>query len=463
MRLEPSDLVAFAAASHDHNPLHLDDGFTHGTPYGRPIVPGALLLATALGRLPDERLGRLTGVRASFHRAVFPGTEFHLADRDTRLTIMCEGSRAVTIDLSSDSPGGTGQRLAGEHRTDHYQPDLPALRTLLRRLGADHLPDRLLAWLAWSSWVVGMRPHGALARLTLATSPGAGPESQIQVTDERPGAITAIGTYAGAEATFQAVTHVPSPRVTTASMSRYLAPSDALAGKQILVVGGSRGLGACLAGALASQAATVWVLYRRSTDHAEQLAGEFGQARIRPIQCDATNLAQLDQALRPIRQAGGLSGLALIATPPLRALGMHPDAVPAQLDFIHTSLAVAVNPLAVAGKLLADSGGWLVLASSGAIRSPHPGWTHYAAAKSAVETYATDFAKKRAVPTLIMRAPKMNTSLADGSAGRQDASPPEQVAATVVKWLHTNASVRPNKVDVIHSADQLVPSQTSNA
>jgi hypothetical protein len=455
MRLEPSDLVAFAAASQDGNPLHLDADYTHHTPYGRPIVPGALLVATALGQLPAERLDRLKRIRASFHRPVFPGTEFHLADRDTRLTIMCEGSRAVTIDVSSDSPSAAPQAI-GERQTDGYEPDLAALRALLRRLGADHLPDHLLAWLAWSSWAVGMRARGALTRLTLAAGADSRPESRthLLLNDDRA---TVTGTYAGAEGTFQAVTHPAVPPVTTASVARYLPPGDALAGKQILVVGGSRGLGAALAGALASQAATVWVLYRHSTNHAERLAAEFG-GRIRPVHCDATDLDQLKQALKPVCQAGGLSGLALIATPPLRALGMHPDAVPAQLDFIQSSISVAVNPLAVTGKLLADSGGWLMLASSAAISSPSSGWTHYAAAKSAVEAYATDFARKRAVPTLIMRSPKMLTSLADGSAGRQEATPPEQVAATIIKWvLHNNIATRSNKVDTISSVEQLVP------
>jgi NADP-dependent 3-hydroxy acid dehydrogenase YdfG len=455
MRLESSDLVAFGAASQDGNPLHLDADFTHQTPYGRPIVPGALLVATALGQLPAERLDRLSRIRASFHRPVFPGTEFHLADRTTRLTIMCEGSRAVTIDIGSESPAAP-PAADGEWRIDDYQPDLAALRALLRRLGADHLPDRLLAWLAWSSWAVGMRARGALTRLTLATGPDSAPESHtcLQVNDDRA---TVTGTYAGAEGIFQAVMPPVVPPVTTESVSRYLPPGDALAGKQVLVVGGSRGLGAALAGALASQAATVWVLYRHSTSHAERLAAEFGRHRIRPIHCDATDLGQLSRALEPVWQAGGLSGLALIATPPLRALGMHPDAVPAQLDFLNNSISVAVNPLAVAGKLLADSGGWLVLASSAAITSPSAGWTHYAAAKSAAEAYATDFAKKRAVPTLIMRSPKMLTSLADGSAGRQEATPPEQVAATVIKWvLHSDVQPRPNKVDIISSVDQLV-------
>jgi NADP-dependent 3-hydroxy acid dehydrogenase YdfG len=449
MRLEPSDMVAFAAASRDHNPLHLDTDFAHHTPYGRPTVPGALLVAMALGQLPGERLSGITRLRAGFHRPVFPGTEFHLADRGTHLTLMCEGSRAVTIDVGSDCPPA---EFGGETFTEDYQPNTAALRALVNRIGTGNIPDFLLAWLAWCSWVVGKRAGGALTRLTLAADSAAGPGSHVQI--HRPGVIT--GTYAGVEARLHCAPYPVIPPVTTASISRYLPPTGTLEGKNVMVVGGSRGFGAALAGAFASQAAIVWLVYRHSTAQADRLVAEFGPTQIRPIQCDATDLTSLSKALQPVRETGCLAGLVLAATPPLRALGMHPDAVPAQLDFIHTSLAMSVNPLAVTGKMLADSGGWLVLASASAVGSPPAGWTHYAAAKTAIETYATDFSKKRAVPTLILRAPKMRTTLADGPCGRQEAKPTEQVAASVVKWVLTNTLPRPGKVDIISSLDQLV-------
>jgi 3-hydroxybutyryl-CoA dehydratase len=44
-------LRAYAAASGDHNPIHTDAEFAAGTPFGRPIAHGMLLLAYVMEML----------------------------------------------------------------------------------------------------------------------------------------------------------------------------------------------------------------------------------------------------------------------------------------------------------------------------------------------------------------------------------------------------------------------------
>ena len=44
-RITQEQLVRYADASGDHNPLHLDEEFARGTPYGRTIAHGMLVLA----------------------------------------------------------------------------------------------------------------------------------------------------------------------------------------------------------------------------------------------------------------------------------------------------------------------------------------------------------------------------------------------------------------------------------
>jgi acyl dehydratase len=51
------DLTLFAAASGDHNPLHLDDDVARGAGFDRPVVHGMLTMACA-GRLFESALGR---------------------------------------------------------------------------------------------------------------------------------------------------------------------------------------------------------------------------------------------------------------------------------------------------------------------------------------------------------------------------------------------------------------------
>ena len=72
-----ADVVAFAALSGDHNPLHLDQAYAAGTNFGRPIVHGAfqLSLASALAGmyLPGKQVV-LGSVRSRFPAPLhYPG------------------------------------------------------------------------------------------------------------------------------------------------------------------------------------------------------------------------------------------------------------------------------------------------------------------------------------------------------------------------------------------------------
>ena len=75
-RITQEQLVQYADASGDHNPLHLDEEFARGTPYGRTIAHGMLVLA-----LVSELMTRSFGgvwlrggrLKTRFRAPVFPG------------------------------------------------------------------------------------------------------------------------------------------------------------------------------------------------------------------------------------------------------------------------------------------------------------------------------------------------------------------------------------------------------
>ncbi|MEV7521321.1 SDR family NAD(P)-dependent oxidoreductase [Streptomyces sp. NPDC091371] len=238
----------------------------------------------------------------------------------------------------------------------------------------------------------------------------------------------------GADAVLDAFLLRPVAPPTRASVARHMLPGRALDGRNVLLVGGSRGLGAALAGTLSTQGATVWIAYHRSQTHVAGLIREFGADQIRPLRCDAADPHALDRAVEPLRARGGIDGLALLATPPLRNLPLHPDATSAHLDFVRDSLALVMAPLSVVGPLLAQGRGWLVAVSSTAVTEPVPHWPHYLAAKAALEALTADFARAHDLPVLVLRAPKMRTDLVNGPTAAIGAVPTEHVAASVVRW-----------------------------
>lgn len=69
-------LLKYADASGDYNPLHLDETFAAATPYGRTIAHGMLVLAF-VSEAMVKSFGRAWmcggGMRAKFRSPVYPG------------------------------------------------------------------------------------------------------------------------------------------------------------------------------------------------------------------------------------------------------------------------------------------------------------------------------------------------------------------------------------------------------
>jgi NAD(P)-dependent dehydrogenase (short-subunit alcohol dehydrogenase family) len=235
---------------------------------------------------------------------------------------------------------------------------------------------------------------------------------------------------------------VPPPD--RASVAEYLPPSSELSGANILVVGGSRGLGAALSGAFALQGATVWVGFARSREHAEHLRAEFGAERIRLLQFDAEDAEQTAEAFAALRAgAGVVDGVVLCAAPPLYETALHPAASGATLRFLQSSMAMTVVPLAEALQVLSPEG-WLVVLSSSGLDDPPEGWPHYTAAKAALEAAAAYCERRTSARVLVARAPKMWTDSTNTPLGRFGAIPTEQVAAAIVRWAMSDDDGRPS-------------------
>jgi acyl dehydratase len=76
LRITTEQVLRFAAASGDRNPLHVDARYARHTPYGRPIAQGALVAIGALAACDPERVRFARRIDLQFKQPVFPGEEY---------------------------------------------------------------------------------------------------------------------------------------------------------------------------------------------------------------------------------------------------------------------------------------------------------------------------------------------------------------------------------------------------
>jgi NAD(P)-dependent dehydrogenase (short-subunit alcohol dehydrogenase family)/acyl dehydratase len=469
LRLTEEHVRRFADASGDVNPLHVDEAFARRTPYGHCIAHGALVTIAALGSARPETLLRTAQLDIQFKQPVFPYETYAVSwspgdGARSRIEVSWAGRAVAVINVTGDEaaplpavtprtarPSASAPR---EHRledldalslSESYAPRLEPLAALAADVGAAGVPDALLAWLAAASYAVGMLIPGrdaifAGARIQRAQAASTETlDASVTTADDRTGLVIVDATLALEDASARMVLQtflrpaVPAPdRV---SVGRHLAPSGALDGRNVLVVGASRGLGAALSGALATQGATVWAAFDRSPEPAERLRREFGPARIRPLQFDAGDVEQCRRALDSLREAAGsLDGIALCAAPPLYEAPLHSDTSRALLRSVTSSVAMALVPLAGGLELLAEHG-WLVVTSSAAVADPPATWPHYVIAKGALEAAAAYCAQHTQARVLVARPPRMWTDATNTPLGRIGGAAPEQVAGGIVRWV----------------------------
>jgi NAD(P)-dependent dehydrogenase (short-subunit alcohol dehydrogenase family)/acyl dehydratase len=463
----------FAEASGDRNPLHVDEQFARATPYGRCIVHGALVTIAALGSAHPASLRHAQRLDIQFKQPVFPDAAYVVscvqADEDkTRLEVAKGGRVAATIAVTTDrsapplsdarqqvldartQPSPRAYSLAelsgnGLSISEPYGCRLDLLSELATEVGDGSVPISLLAWLAAASYTVGMLVPGrdaVFAGAQIGRSPAAASgtvTASVLAADDRTGLVVVQAEVAqddaSARMTLQTFLRPPAPTPDRTTVGRCLPDSTKLAGRNALVVGGSRGLGAALCGVLATQGATVWASFARSTERAAELSREFGPERVRPLQFDAADPEEARRALESLRaEAGTIDSLVLCAAPPLVDTSLHPETIEETLRLVHASLAMTLVPLAAALDLLAPEGR-IVITSSSALDDPPEPWPHYVIAKAALEGAAAYCARHVRARVLVVRPPKMWTDSTNTPLGRIGAVATEQVAAAVARWV----------------------------
>jgi cyclic-di-GMP-binding biofilm dispersal mediator protein len=157
-------------------------------------------------------------------------------------------------------------------------------------------------------------------------------------------------------------------------------------GRKVLVLGGSRGIGAAIVRRFAADGASVIFTYAGSHETAEALATETGSTAVQ------TDSADRDAVIARVRDSGPLdvlvvnSGFAIFGD----ALEQDPDEVDRLFRVnVHAPYHASVE----AARTMPEGGRVIVIGSVNGDRMPVPGMASYALSKSALQGLARGLAR----------------------------------------------------------------------
>jgi NAD(P)-dependent dehydrogenase (short-subunit alcohol dehydrogenase family) len=487
IRFQAEDLELFSAASHDRNPLHLSASYARRTPFAQPVVQGVLAALATLSVAPAREGVLLDSASFLFRKPVFAGIDYTVAvaarqPLEVRCSLADSGRTLLTANFKfrageplppgdfsaiDPEPAEADRRVPAELVPGlaldfRYAPCPDALRRLLARWGLERQGLGLgeIAALLCCSYIVGMKLPGERAlfsQLKIQFPPrpfglerGLNIHAEVSEFDDRfqrLGVRATIGPTAspGAEADLSAYVRNEPPTTSVVELARWLPPSASLAGRTAIVIGGSRGFGAAIAVALASQGARVLLNYRSSHDAAAGLqslvreAGFPGAIELHPG--DAADPAWCAAWQAQLATDGiAVDLLICSAAPPIRSVGLSTDGVDRIREYVDQCFALACAPIGAFRDTLRQTGGRLVVVSS-VVADPvyqdfPEDWFHYIAAKCAIEGFVRAVAHQSPeLPILVVRPPRLLTDQTNTPGLNAEVTPAEQAAAGLVAHL----------------------------
>jgi len=202
--------------------------------------------------------------------------------------------------------------------------------------------------------------------------------------------------------------------------------SKTLLGKVALVTGGSRGLGAATAAALADQGADVAISYVASRAAADAVANGLRTRGVRAIaiQADQGDPTASSPLMQKVVETFGKLGI-LVNNAAVAWQGKTID--DPEIDNAAMDRQWAINTTGVIANIRAASivmteGGRIISVGSGlGTRVAFPGTTDYAATKAAIVGYSRGAARdlgRRNITVNVVQAGLMDTDMAAGSKGK---------------------------------------------
>jgi cyclic-di-GMP-binding biofilm dispersal mediator protein len=157
-------------------------------------------------------------------------------------------------------------------------------------------------------------------------------------------------------------------------------------GKSVLVLGGSRGIGAAIVRRFAADGAAVTFTYSGAREAAEQVEKETGSTAVQ------TDSADRDAVIQRVRDSGPLDVLVVNAGIVVfgDAVDQDPDVVDRLLSInLHAPYHASVE----AARHMPDGGRIIIIGSVNGDRVPFPGLAAYAVSKSALQGLSRGLAR----------------------------------------------------------------------
>ena len=309
-----ADQERFARLSGDFNPLHMDLLSARRTQMGLPLVHGIHTLLWGLehllagaghvNRLPVNRLP-VNHLKVRFSKPVCVGDSVSLVEPtggngEIRAQLMVEETVVSTITIGlgarQEAAGpepGAGQvdsrtpfdlsfdEIAGRSGWLEFLPSLEAATlfpAVARSVGASGI-----AALAGCSRLIGMVCPGLHSIFTgldidFVEQVSGGMRYEVASADERFRAVRQIVNGGGLRGTVDSLVRLPPIRqASMAEVSKFVAPGE-FSGANVLIVGGSRGLGEITAKIIAAGGGRPVISYAAGRQEAEQVAEEIRAA-----------------------------------------------------------------------------------------------------------------------------------------------------------------------------------------
>ncbi|WP_061930332.1 SDR family oxidoreductase [Aureimonas sp. AU22] len=211
-------------------------------------------------------------------------------------------------------------------------------------------------------------------------------------------------------------------------------------GKTVLVLGGSRGIGASIVRRFAADGATVIFTYAGSREAAEALAAETGSTAVQ------TDSADRDAVIARVRDSGPLD--VLVVNSGFAIFGDALDQDPDEIDrLFRVNVHAPYHASVEAARRMPDGGRIIVIGSVNGDRMPVPGMASYALSKSALQGLARGLARDfgpRGITINVVQPGPIDTDANPANGPMRDLmhsfmalkrhGRPEEVAA-MVAWL----------------------------